>query len=84
MLGMDALVVGLSSTVISDRVKAVSSNDAKWKQLAESKLVFLSKNTPPSFAIREKIKFFCDLTEITVETLTADLPVVQQKDGIGQ
>jgi len=63
-------------------VQAQSSDDAKWKQYSGSKLVFLSENTPPSFAIREKIKVFFDLTGIEVEILTDDLPVVQQKAGI--
>jgi len=82
MLGMGALGVGLNSTIMSSRVQAASSDDAKWKQFAGSKLVFLSENTPPSFAIREKIQSFYDLTGITVEILTDDLPVVQQKAGI--
>ena len=47
-----------------------------------SKLKFISENTPPSFAIRDKIKSFYDLTGIEVEILTDDLPVVQQKVGI--
>jgi multiple sugar transport system substrate-binding protein len=82
MLGTGSLAVGLNSTIMSTRVQAQSSDDAKWKQFAGSKLVFLSENTPPSFAIREKLKFFYDLTGIEVEILTDDLPVVQQKAGI--
>ncbi len=42
----------------------------------------MSENTPPSFAIRENLKPFYDLTGIEVEILTDDLPVVQQKVGI--
>ena len=42
----------------------------------------MSENTPPSFAIRENLKTFYDLTGIEVEILTDDLPVVQQKVGI--
>ena len=61
---------------------AASSDDAKWKQYSGSKLVFMSENTPPSFAIRENLKPFYDLTGIEVEILTDDLPVVQQKVGI--
>jgi len=44
--------------------------------------VFMSENTPPSFAIRDNLKEFYDLTGIEVEILTDDLPVVQQKVGI--
>ena len=43
---------------------------------------FMSENTPPSFAIRDNIKAFTDLTGIEVTILTDDLPVVQQKVGI--
>lgn len=82
MLGTGSLAIGLNSTIMASRVSAQSSDDAKWKQFAGSKLVFLSENTPPSFAIREKLTAFYDLTGITVEILTDDLPVVQQKAGI--
>ncbi|ESW62276.1 MAG: hypothetical protein Q27BPR15_01990 [Rhodobacter sp. CACIA14H1] len=82
MLGTGSLAVGLNSTIMSSRVQAASSDDAKWKQYAGSKLTFLSENTPPSFAIRDNIKAFYDLTGIEVEILTDDLPVVQQKAGI--
>ena len=82
MLGTGALGVGLNSTIMATRVSAQSSDEAKWKQFSGSKLVFLSENTPPSFAIREKLTAFYDLTGITVEILTDDLPVVQQKAGI--
>ena len=50
--------------------------------ISGSKLVFMSENTPPSFAIRDNLKPFYDLTGIEVEILTDDLPVVQQKVGI--
>ena len=82
MLGAGSLAVGLNSVMMSTPVQAASSDDAKWKQFAGSKLKFLSENTPPSFAIRDKIKSFYDLTGIEVEILTDDLPVVQQKAGI--
>lgn len=82
MLGAGGLTVSLGSVITPTRVQAQSSEDAKWKQYAGSKLVFISENTPPSFAIREKLKDFYDLTGITVEILTDDLPVVQQKAGI--
>ncbi len=82
LLGTGALGVGLNSTIMATRVSAQSSDEAKWKQFSGSKLVFLSENTPPSFAIREKLTAFYDLTGITVEILTDDLPVVQQKAGI--
>ncbi len=82
MLGTGSLAVGMNSMIMSSAVQAQSSDDAKWKQFAGSKLVFLSENTPPSFAIREKLTAFYDLTGIEVEILTDDLPVVQQKAGI--
>lgn len=82
MLGAGSLAVGMNSTIMATRVQAASSDDAKWKQYAGSKLTFLSENTPPSFAIRENIKSFYDKTGIEVEILTDDLPVVQQKAGI--
>lgn len=82
MLGAGSLSVSLGSVITPTRVQAQSSDDAKWKQYAGSRLVFLSENTPPSFAIREKLQSFYDLTGIEVEILTDDLPVVQQKAGI--
>ncbi|PWR02056.1 hypothetical protein DKT77_13725 [Meridianimarinicoccus roseus] len=81
-LGTGALAVGMNSVIMRSPVQAQSSDDAKWRQYAGSKLTFLSENTPPSFAIRENIKAFYDLTGIEVEILTDDLPVVQQKAGI--
>jgi multiple sugar transport system substrate-binding protein len=82
MLGRGSLAVGLGSTIVRNPVYAASSDQAKWRQYAGSKLVFLSENTPPSFAIRDNIKAFYDLTGIEVQVLTDDLPVVQQKAGI--
>lgn len=82
MLGVGSLAVGMNSVMMRSTVQAASSDDAKWKQYAGSKLKFLSENTPPSFAIRDNIKAFYDLTGIEVEILTDDLPVVQQKIGI--
>ena len=81
-LGAGSMTLGLSSVITRSPVQAASSDDAKWKQYAGSKLVFLSENTPPSFAIRDNIKAFTDLTGIEVTILTDDLPVVQQKLGI--
>jgi multiple sugar transport system substrate-binding protein len=81
-MGVGSVAVGLGSTITRSPVYAASSDDAKWKQYAGSKLVFMSENTPPSFAIRDNIKTFYDLTGIEVEILTDDLPVVQQKVGI--
>src|SRR5262245_15672682 len=80
-LGAGAIAVGLGSQIVRNKVQAASSDDAKWKQYSGSKLTFMSENTPPSFAIRDKIKSFHDLTGIEVEILTDDLPVVQQKVG---
>ena len=65
-LGAGSLAVGLGSTITRSRVQAQSSDDAKWKQYAGSKLVFMSENTPPSFAIRDNLKTFFDLTGIEV------------------
>jgi len=81
-LGAGSVAVGLGSTVVRNPAYAQSSDDAKWKQYSGSKLVFMSENTPPSFAIREKLQEFHDLTGIEVEILTDDLQVVQQKVGI--
>ena len=81
-LGAGSLAVGLNSVIMRTPVQAASSQEAKMKQYAGSKLVFMSENTPPSFAIRDKIKDFYDATGITVEILTDDLPVVLQKVGI--
>ena len=82
MLGTGSLAAGLNSVIMHSPVQAQSSDDAKWKQYSGSKLTFLSENTPPSFAIKDNIKAFYDLTGIEVEILTDDLPVVQQKAGI--
>jgi len=81
-LGAGSVAVGLNSTVFRSAVQAQSSDEAKWKQYDGSKLVFMSENTPPSFAIRDNLQAFYDLTGIEVEILTDDLPVVQQKVGI--
>ena len=81
-LGAGSIAVGLNSTIFRSKVQAQSSDEAKWKQYEGSKLVFMSENTPPSFAIRDNLQAFYDLTGIEVEILTDDLPVVQQKVGI--
>ena len=78
-LGAGSLAVGLNSTIMRSPVYASSHSDAKWKQYAGSKLVFMSENTPPSFAIRDTISNFYDLTGIEVEVITDGLPAVQQK-----
>lgn len=81
-LGFGSLVVGLNTFITRRPVQAQSSIDAKWRQYEGSKLVFMSENTPPSFAIRDKIQDFYDLTGIEVEIITDGLPAVQQKVGI--
>lgn len=81
-LGAGSIAVGLNSVISRTPAYAASSDDAKWKQYSGSKLVFMSENTPPSFAIRDNLQEFADLTGIEVEILTDDLPVVQQKVGI--
>jgi len=75
-LGAGSIAVGLNSVLTRSPVQAASSDDAKWKQYAGTKLVFMSENTPPSFAIRDHLKEFHDLTGMDVEILTDDLPVV--------
>jgi multiple sugar transport system substrate-binding protein len=81
-LGAGSIAVGLNSVITRRPAYAQSSDDAKWRQYEGSKLVFMSENTPPSFAIRDNLQPFYDLTGIEVEILTDDLPVVQQKIGI--
>lgn len=81
-LGVGSLAVGLNSVIVRTPVQAQSSDDAKWKQYSGSKLVFLSENTPPTFAIRDNIARFNELTGIEVEIVTDGLPAVQQKLGI--
>ncbi len=82
LLGVGSVAVGLDSLITRRPVYASSSNKAKWRQYEGSKLVFMSENTPPSFAIRDKIKTFYDLTGIEVKIYTDGLPTVQQKVGI--
>ena len=77
-LGAGSIAVGLGSVITRRPVYASSSMEAKWRQYEGSKLVFMSENTPPSFAIRDNIKAFYDLTGIEVEILTDGLPTVQQ------
>ena len=81
-LGAGSVAVGLGSQITRTPAYALSSDDAKWKQYAGSKLVFMSENTPPSFAIRDNLEAFYELTGMEIEILTDDLPVVQQKVGI--
>jgi multiple sugar transport system substrate-binding protein len=81
-MGVGAVGVGLGSQIVSTPVQAASSDDAKWKQFSGSKLVFISENTPPTFALKERLKPFYELTGIEVEVLTDDLPVVVQKLGV--
>ena len=82
VLGADSIAVGMNSVITRRPVYAYSSDEAKWRQYEGSKLVFMSENTPPSFAIRDNIQAFYDLTGIEVEILTDGLPTVQQKVGI--
>ncbi len=81
-MGVGGLAVGLNTTIMRSPVQAQSSDDAKWKQYSGSRLVFMSENTPPSFAIRDTIENFYNLTGIEVEVITDGLPAVQQKVGI--
>ena len=82
VLGAGSIAVGMNSVITRRPVYAYSSDEAKWRQYEGSKLVFMSENTPPSFAIRDNIQAFYDLTGIEVEILTDGLPTVQQKVGI--
>lgn len=81
-LGAGSIAVGLNSVINRRPAYAQSSDAAKWRQYEGTKLVFMSENTPPSFAIRDNLAPFFDLTGIEIEILTDDLPVVQQKVGI--
>ena len=81
-MGVGTVGIGLGSSIVSTPVQAASSEDAKWKQFSGSKLVFISENTPPTFALKERLKPFYDLTGIQVEILTDDLPIVVQKIGV--
>ena len=81
-LGVGSLAVGMNSVITRRPVYASSSDEAKWRQYEGSKLVFMSENSPPSFAIRDNIQAFYDLTGIEVEILTDILPTMQQKVGI--
>ena len=76
MLGTGSLAVGMNSMIMSSAVQAQSSDDAKWKQFSGSKLVFLSENTPPSFAIREKLTAFCCTTGRSSVRISTSIPVM--------
>jgi multiple sugar transport system substrate-binding protein len=81
-MGVGAVAIGLGSSIVSTPVQAASSEEAKWKQFSGSKLTFISENTPPTFALKEHLKPFYDLTGIEVEILTDGLMVVHQKLGV--
>jgi len=72
-LGAGSIALGLSSVINRRPVYAQSSDAAKWKQYEGSKLVFMSENTPPSFAIRDNLKTFYDLTAIETTFRTSPL-----------
>ena len=61
---------------------AHASDDKKWKQFAGSKIVFMSEDTPPTAAIKSKVKVFTDLTGIDIEIIEEHLDIVSEKVGI--
>ena len=61
---------------------AHASDDKKWKQFAGSKIVFMSEDTPPTAAIKSKIKPFLELTGIDIEIIEEHLDIVSEKVGI--
>lgn len=61
---------------------AHAADDQKWKQFAGSKIVFMSEDTPPTAAIKAKLKPFTDLTGIQIEIIQEHLDIVSEKVGI--
>ncbi len=61
---------------------AHASEDKKWKQFSGSKIVFMSEDTPPTAAIKSKIKPFIELTGIDIEIIEEHLDIVAEKVGI--
>lgn len=53
-----------------------------WKQYAGTKLIFISENTPPSYAIKERSAEFKELTGMEIEIRQDVLSTVQEKVGI--
>ncbi len=58
---------------------AYASDDEKWKQFAGSKLVFLSEDTPPTLAIKSKVKVFEELTGIEIEIIPEYIDIIFEK-----
>jgi len=61
---------------------AHASESEKWRQFAGSKIVFMSEDTPPTAAIKSKVKVFQDLTGIEIEIIQEHLDIVAEKVGI--
>lgn len=53
-----------------------------WKQYAGTHLIFMSENTPPSYATKEHINEFTELTGMTAEVRQDVLSTVQEKVGL--
>lgn len=53
-----------------------------WKQYAGTKLIFMSENTPPSYAIKTRAEEFTKLTGMEIEIRQDTLSTVQEKVGI--
>ncbi|MBM4340989.1 MAG: extracellular solute-binding protein [Deltaproteobacteria bacterium] len=82
-IGSLALVGGhIVKSPLSPTQLAYASDDVKWKQFKGSKLVFMSEDTPPTSAIKSKIKSFKDLTGMDIEIIQEHLDIVSEKVGI--
>jgi multiple sugar transport system substrate-binding protein len=62
-------------------VKKGTSGDP-WRQYEGTKLIFMSENTPPSYAIKTRAQEFYDLTGMEIEIRQDTLSTVQEKVGI--
>ncbi|MCP4576514.1 MAG: extracellular solute-binding protein, partial [Deltaproteobacteria bacterium] len=82
-LGGMVLVGGtIVKSPLSKTKLAHAGNDQKWKQFSGSKIVFMSEDTPPTAAIKSKVKGFTDLTGIDIEIIEEHLDIVAEKVGI--
>jgi len=84
-LGLGGMVLVGGTIVKSPLTKtqlALASDDQKWKQFSGSKIVFMSEDTPPTAAIKSKVKGFTDLTGIDIEIIEEHLDIVAEKVGI--
>ena len=84
-LGLGGMVLVGGTIVKSPLTRsqlAHASDDQKWKQFSGSKIVFMSEDTPPTAAIKSKVKVFTDLTGIDIEIIQEHLDIVAEKVGI--